>query len=394
MKILFAVVIALFATAVVHAADYLRCVRFHLDRVVGRSVDGYGPEHTQMWLAAIDATTGRLPTEPLPRELRWYRKITLPEGSNLYWDQSTILAAYTLSDLTQHDRYAAAADVYLRDFLRRCVAARSGLFLWENHVYYDVVRDEVAAFGGGYHECRPHTPAWELFWKQDPKATERAIRAMGRAHIKDQASGRFCRHADWRETPGVFAEGEAQGAKPFLEAGASLIDSLCWLADKTGDDDGKLTQMALQAARYSYAQRDTNTGLLRNQPIDRRWDYYASTTEVGLWAAALIRAGEYTGNEEFLRMSNVSTGSPAGTGLPSFSAATWRRIAWNTAPSCSSRSGPMEIKLSISSRYDPCRHAGLKRCIRASGSQEPRMAVLADSMPNTCSRILQTLITA
>jgi hypothetical protein len=286
--------------------NYTKYVRSHLNRVIQHSVDDYGPDHTRMWLATIDTSTGRLPKQPLPARLRWYRKITSPNGSNLYWDQPTILVAYAMSKHTNDDRYAASADAYIRDFLNRCVAPQSGLFMWGNHIYYDVVRDQVAPFSGGHHECRPHTPAWECLWKHDAKATERAIRSLGLAHIKDQATGRFCRHANWRVVPGEFTEAEVKKAMPFLEAGASLIDSLCWLAKQTGDADGKLMQMALQAARYSFAQRDQNTGLLRNQPIEKRWDYFASTTEVGLWAGSLIRATDYTGNDEFLQIAEAA----------------------------------------------------------------------------------------
>ena len=271
-----------------------------------RSADRYGPVHTRMWLAAIDITTGGLPESPLPRELRWYRKITSPNGSNLYWDQPTILAAYALSEYTNEKRYANSADGYILDFLKRCVAEKSGLFQWGNHIYYDVVRDQVHPFNGGYHECRPHTPAWETFWKHDPETAAAAIRAMGQAHIKNKESGLFCRHANPNVTPGKFTEEEAKYAMPFLEAGASLIDSLCWLAKQTEDRKGELMELALLAARYSYAQRDEMTGLLRNQPVEKRWDYYASTTEIGLWAGSLLRASEYTGEEEFGQIAEAA----------------------------------------------------------------------------------------
>ena len=102
-------------------SGYTALVRSHLDRLTRHSFDTYGRTHTRMWLATIDTTTGGLPAKPLPRQLRWYRKITSPSGSNLYWDQPTILAAYALSELTHDARYAASADGYIREFLGRCV---------------------------------------------------------------------------------------------------------------------------------------------------------------------------------------------------------------------------------------------------------------------------------
>ena len=285
---------------------YREFVRRHLDFVTERSRDRYGTAHTNMWLATIDTSTGGLPKQQLPRQLRWYRRITSPHGSNLYWDQPTIVAAYELSRLTGDQRYATRADEYIRDFLSSCVSQESGLFQWGNHIYYDVLSDDIHSFSGGYHECRPHTPAWETFWRQDPKATEQAIRAMGLAHIKDRKTGRFCRHANPSVAAGTFQEGEVDSAKPFLEAGASLIDSLCWLADKTDDRNGELTDLALRVARYSFSHRDESTRLVRNQPVDKRWDYYASTTEVGLWAGSLLRATEFTGEREFQQIAEAA----------------------------------------------------------------------------------------
>lgn len=283
--------------------SYIELVRSHLEFVIERGVDDYGDSRSGMWLATIDVRNGGLPEQPLPRQLRWYRNITSPRGSNLYWDQPTILAAYELTRISGDNRYARSADEYIRDFLARCVSPESGLFLWGNHIYYNVVNDEIDSFTGGYHECRPHTPAWETFWTIDAAVTEKSIRAMGMAHIKNQETGLFCRHANPQVPAGTFQFDEVQNAKPFLEAAASLIDSLCWLAEKV--DDPTLAESALRVARYSYVHRDESTGLVRNQPVDKRWDYFASTTEVGLWAGSLLRAYERTGEKELAEIAEA-----------------------------------------------------------------------------------------
>lgn len=284
--------------------DYTQLVQSHFDFVLQKGRDEIGPEKTGLWLATIDARHGGLTASPMPQQKRWYRSITSPKGSNLYWDQPSVLAAYQLSRLTGENRYGAHADAYIREFLSRCTAKESGLFQWGNHIYFDVVTDKVCPFSGGYHECRPHTPAWETFWAIDSAATEQAIRAMGHCHVKDLSSGLFCRHANPNAKPGTFREGEVEKAKPFLEAGASLIDSLTWLAQKTSDKE--LARTAIRVARYSFARRDESTGLLRNQPVDRRWDYFASTTEVGLWAGSLLRASNRTGEPEFAEIADAA----------------------------------------------------------------------------------------
>jgi hypothetical protein len=268
---------------------YRRHVSDHFDRFLDHGLDTYGEDHSTLWIASFDVAKGGLPERPLPARPRWYREITSPAGSNLYWDQPALVAAMHLSRLSGSDRYHRAVTTYLRDFLDRCVSPVNGLFLWGNHAYYDVKTDRPVRFSGGYHECRPHTPAWELLWQVDARATERAIRALGDQHVKEPASGRFCRHANPDNPPGTHLPGEREAAMPFLEAGAVLVESMVWLARKKGGDDD-LAALALRVAEYSLAQRDPATGLVRNQPAVKRWDYQTCTTEVGLWAGSLLRA--------------------------------------------------------------------------------------------------------
>ena len=280
---------------------YLPLIRNHFDRVLREGIDRYGPEKTGLWLASMDIHEGGQPENPDPAVKRTYRLIHAPRGSNLYWDQPYVVSAYHVGRLTGDDRYRDAADRYVRDFLDRCVSGRNGLFLWGNHLYYDVFTDKVVAFSGGPHEARPLPCAWEMFWAISPEATERTIRSMGIQHVKDRATGLFDRHADIEaiEPPA----GPSGKEDPFLEAGGILAESLAWLSAKTGHDDPELRERALSVARYSFGQRDETTGLLRNQPGQKRWDYYVSTTEVGLWAGCLLRAAALTDETTFRTMA-------------------------------------------------------------------------------------------
>jgi hypothetical protein len=272
----------------------------HFRRVLASGVDGYGPRKTALWVSSVDVRQGGLPKHPDPKHRRWYRDIHSPRGSNLYWDQPLIVAAYALSEQTGDRRYAAAADRYVQDFLKLCVAKETGLFLWGNHIYYDVVEDKVVGFSGGHHELRPHAPAWDVFWRIDPAATKRQIQAMFDQHVRNKSTGRFCRHASTSKP----VRGSSSTGMPFLEAGAVLVESLAWLAQADEQNAAKYTDQALLVARYSFSQRNPHTGLLRNQPGDKRWDYFASTSEVGLWAGALLRAADYTKNPAFEEMAD------------------------------------------------------------------------------------------
>ena len=280
--------------------NYIPLIRNHFNRILSSGIDVYGPRHTHMWLASIDALNEGLPENPYPAKPRVYREISAPNGSNLYWDQPLLAAAYCLSRQTKDQRYADAAKCYVEDFLRYCVSPQNGLFLWGNHFYYDVCTDEVVCFSGPAHETRPLPCAWDIFWKVDPDKTERAIRRMAQQHIKDPETGLFDRHGSVTSTTSPNRE-ECENAHPFLEAGGVLVESLCWLADKTSDS--RLYDVALQCARYSFSHRSAITGLVRNQPNFRRWDYEVSTTEIGLWAGCLLQAAM---NDDFLTMADES----------------------------------------------------------------------------------------
>lgn len=325
--------------------DYLRLVRSHLDRHVTVGLDRCGSQHTALWLAGIDPVRGGLPARRDPLGKRWYREIHSPRGSNLYWDQPLLVAAYALSQLDAQPRYAEAADAYVRAFLERCVAEPTGLFLWGNHIYYDVERDTIVRFSGGPHELRPHPVAWEPLWRLAPEPTSRTILAMHQQHVKDKDSGRFCRHADPFAAAPPKSDVESM---PFLEAGAVLIESLAFLGQRNPQRLPELRRGARQIAEYSYSERDASTGLVRNQPVVRRWDYHASTTEIGLWAGSLLRAA---GRLEEPRLAELAERALSD----------WLRFGWDEA------AGRFYGQLEVSSgrpldpgdhpQYQPRRHS-------------------------------------
>lgn len=243
-----------------------------------------------MWPSVVNTRSKRCPQEEhVPG--RVYRLIGAPRGSTLYWDQPSLVAASRLSAITGDPQYTQAVDRCIDGFLSRCVAA-DGMFQWGNHTYFDLVEGAVVNFSGGYHELRPITPAWGLFWRHRPEETATYIRTMARRHIYDEKSGGFNRHDDGK--PG----------HAFLEAGGILSESLAWLFHITGEED--LLAKALQVARYSYNHRNPTTGLVPNEPDHGRWDSRVCTSEVGLWAQCLLRAGSYTGCDEFATMARHS----------------------------------------------------------------------------------------
>jgi hypothetical protein len=263
--------------------DYLSHCESHLQNLISATSRTGGA----MWPSVLDTRTGIYPEgDHVPQ--RVYRLIGAPRGSTLYWDQPTVVAAETLSELTGDRLYSRAVDRYVDAFLSRCVA-ENGMFLWGNHCYYDVIEGRIVSFSNGHHELRPISPAWDVFWRHDPEVTEKYIRTMAQRHVYEPATGGFNRHDDGKK-------GHA-----FLEAGGILAESLGWLYGKTGDRD--VLDGALRIARYSYNHRDPSTGLVPNEPDQGRWDSRVCTSEIGLWARCLLRAEDYAGKEEFVTMA-------------------------------------------------------------------------------------------
>lgn len=273
--------------------NYLELVENHFQKIAESGTDVYGPFHTPMWMSVIHTKTGRPPEKPHTPQ-RVYRLIGAPNGSTLYWDQPMVVAAHELSRTTGKPEYARAADAYINAFLKRCVDEQ-GIFQWGNHQYYDVYEDKVIRFNNGYHELRPITPAWELFWKQDRQKCERYLRTMIPRHIYDKNTGGFNRHDD----------GKRDDA--FIEAGGILAESAAWLYSKTNDP--VFLDIALKVAEYSYFHRGESTGLVINQPDNKRWDSEVCTTEIGVWANSLLKVSAYTSNAEFAKMARSAISS-------------------------------------------------------------------------------------
>ena len=259
-------------------------------------------------MASLDTRTGRYPeNDHRPPNIgeRVYRHIQARNGSSLYWDQPALLAAYALSRLTEEPRYGDAADDYVNDFLALCVA-RNGVWLWGNHYFYNVALATPVCFHsdappvpcsmdrelGDHHEIRPISPVWDVFWRISRSHTEKSIRTALQGHLIDPQTGEFQVHA-------VGVPGNA-----LLETGGIWVETLSWLYARTGDED--MISAARKIAEFSFRHRNSETGLIENHPTKTRWDKYTSTTEAGLWAGCLLRAGGHVDSDEWIPMAKTA----------------------------------------------------------------------------------------
>lgn len=287
------------ATPHAEVASYTQLVANHFNRVLEIGTDQYGDDKNAMWLASIDLRRGGQNESITEQSRRVYRRIHAPRGSNLYWDVPLVAAAYTLSERTGDLRASQGTDACIDAFFQRCVSDQNGLFLWGNHIWYQVFDDEIQRIGHTSFEARPIPVPWMAFYSRDKQKTATCIRAMGEYHIVDKETGFFDRHAYADRKVQNHTEEKIASYYPFIETGGVLVESLCWLAQQDPADRDELIELAKRVAQYSADHHGKKTGIVRNQGHRDRWDYHYGTTEVGLWAGCLLQASELSGDQAF-----------------------------------------------------------------------------------------------
>lgn len=269
----------------------------HYQFITQKAVDQYGRDTTKMLLSSWDLETGQYPfdfshSQSIPSRVYLDRSVDAPAGSTLYWNLPDIAACVELSQQDGYKALEAAARSFVETYLRKCTA-NNGVILWGNHYYYHVIRDKAVKFYsseppkavnfdteyGDLHELRPILPPWELLFEWFPQRIERHIRISSINHIADFDTGEFNRHAN------------KSSEYAFLESGSIIINSLAFLYAKTGDES--LLETANLILKYSFNNRDPQTGLVINSPSKERWDQHTSTTEIGLWSLNILKSIQY-----------------------------------------------------------------------------------------------------
>ncbi len=280
----------------------------HFSKLTTEVIDQFGKYPTPMWLASWDLEKEIYPfdfsrPDSIPNRVYLDRYIDAPAGSTLYWNLPDIAAAVHLSGTTARQKYSDAAKNFVESYFSKCTN-KDGIILWGNHYYYHVLMDTAVKFGssdhprpvnfgtesGHLHEMRPILPPWELLYQWFPGQVENHIRAATTKHMVD-TTGEFNRHANQKSE---YA---------FIEAGSILIHALAFLFSKT--HDSALLTLADDILMYSYSHRHPNTGLVPNSPTRDRWDKYASTTEIGLWASNILKASKFVPSEVSTRWLDV-----------------------------------------------------------------------------------------
>ena len=263
-----------------------------LDNILEHGGDRYGDVHTPMIASVIDTRTGVAPRVPeeldsmIRTEGRLHRRN--PGGADLFDDQALIRTLYAAAELTDDERYAAAADEYIGAYFERSVK-ENGLLAWGTHIFYDLYTDAPGGDqeGKGPHEILIFCPDWPSMWRVAPERVQRQIELMWEWHVVDKETGLHNRHDDKR----VGCD--------FAFFGGELAYAFAFLSSVT-DDDRYLDWAKTVVSRH-WNERDAETNLPPDAPStgDRYDAHHCFTTIPGPHAALLLKAFEATGDEVF-----------------------------------------------------------------------------------------------
>lgn len=282
------------------ASPYAAAARKYVAVLLAHGRDHYGPVHTPMFVKMIDLRTLEIPQQRTVAEWRaemstwkedrdylmWGKdrsSVLWAQDSNLLWDTENVRLMYALTAESGERQYAAAADDYIRYFLRHCVSRTTGFFAWGEHIAYNVVDDQIH---GERHELQHPAPLWPEMWRFDPDAVRNEIEAIYLYHITDKRSMAYDRHANyWNGLP------ERDQATIMGYAGV-YIDSFAFLYKQTGE--AKYMDWARKLL-LSFQSKSNSRGLYPDNWTDRqkREEPYQFPTRPEL-AAAMYKAFQIT----------------------------------------------------------------------------------------------------
>ena len=214
------------------------------DRVVRDFRDHYGPQHTPLFVDALDLETGR----PFEYD-RAFRDQAGGVLCNVGYQQNWLRTLVSLTSATGDPKYQEEAERALRFYMNSTAHPDSGLFPWGGHMYYNLSTRQIVGY---QHELKAVYPLYELMWQIDPDATHRYIEGFFAAHVEDLETMNFNRHAQ-------FTGELIRGRLTFLSTGSDLILAATFLYGKTGES--RYRDWAWRIAKRYDDVRDPHTGL-------------------------------------------------------------------------------------------------------------------------------------
>ena len=230
---------------------YLQAAVEFLNTLIDHGTDRYGSEANAMFVSLLDLDTLALP-DKMPDILPGQRAADRAfPGSNFGQDLVSLMTMYQLSETTGIERYADAADSYVKYFLDNVAPLGNGLFPAGEHAFWNVLEDQI---NRPTHEDLGLMPEafLERMWAINSTAVETHIRAL-QQHIVDPENWYWNRHAS------ITGE-EVTDVRAIPRHGGFYMYQWAFLYKKTGDP--QLLEWIEKTAKVHYEQRHPVTGLM------------------------------------------------------------------------------------------------------------------------------------
>ncbi|MBN2217044.1 MAG: hypothetical protein JW719_06680 [Pirellulales bacterium] len=244
-----------------------------------------------------------------------------PGGTNFLHNQEVFRAMYNVSAATGDTKYATFADNNMQYAMTHFIGPNS-MFIWGWHQYIDVRTESKVYDYGDHHEIHATiSPLWDRMYSINPTAVTMEIEQIWQRHVVNKTTGEINRHDD------------NKSGKAFLLSSGAFIEAFGFMYSKTNNPVWLARAKLL--ANYNWNRRNSSTNLMPDEPrnADGRFDgVRASTTTPGIYAPALYRAYELTGDALFQSQATTLIDSWADRAYDSSSGSYWGSLALNGTP--------------------------------------------------------------
>ncbi|NNE91748.1 MAG: hypothetical protein HKN23_08885, partial [Verrucomicrobiales bacterium] len=251
------------------ANRYLSALEENANLILAKGRDHY-EEPSPLFVDGMEIET----LEPVQWQYDHHRWIL----SNLANQQDLLRTLDGLTTLTGKQDYRDAAEAAV-EFGFENLQTPNGLLLWGGHIAVDLETDQwvgrrfhwLGKKRSPVHELKSCYPHFDMMWRIDRKETERFVRVLWEAHIRDWSNLDFDRHGgvekpkeidervwdrEFDETSPVFFRGQG---RTFVNCGSDLFYAAS-LLNLYGREKGAAAWAQRLLSRYE-ASRHSVTGL-------------------------------------------------------------------------------------------------------------------------------------
>jgi hypothetical protein len=270
---------------------YFTAVKTCLDNMIKYGKDDYGPVQSPIFVSILDVDSRCCPRTPLALDENWRvvrRERRNPAGANLLLDQSLLRTMFAVSQITDNDVYAKAAECYIDYYLKNLID-KKGFIWWGWHRHYDVYEDIMTGHEANWHEVHANIEIlWPKLWQINADVVKSEIEATWQWQVFDKKKGEINRHDDG-----------CRGCD-FTLTGGAIMESFAFLYTKTNNPDW--LNRAKLVAGYYWNLRDPNTNLVAERPNAGRDRFDGGsfvTNTTGPYCHALLKTYLLTQDESF-----------------------------------------------------------------------------------------------